>query len=303
MFSIIKKFFTKAASLLTSRLLALFGKPLSEETFRQLEQILYEADLGRETARELTKQLRVHLKQHPETSPSQLLTQLSYYALEMLRAPPKVLGTPVPEGTPRVLMAVGVNGSGKTTSLAKLAKLQHSAGKRVLLVAADTFRAAAVEQLSLWAERLGVDIVKGQVGSDPSCVVYDALCAAKARNAQVVLIDTAGRLQNKSSLMHELEKMKRTCNKLVPKAPHETLLILDATTGQNGIEQVRTFHSFTPLTGLLLSKVDGSAKGGVLLPLYREFGIPILWLGVGEKVEDLTPFDPASYTRSLFQRD
>jgi fused signal recognition particle receptor len=219
------------------------------------------------------------------------------YAQNLLATPPKTHAT---TGHPLVFLIVGINGSGKTTSIAKLANLLKKEGKKVLLAAGDTFRAGAIDQLSLWAERLEVDIVKAQSGSDPSSVAFDALTAAKNRGCDVVLIDTAGRLQNKTDLMHELEKIRRVCNKVVPGSPHEIILVLDATIGQNAVEQAEVFHQFTPLTGILMAKLDGSAKGGVILPIYRELGIPIRWVGVGEQIDDLTPFNSSEYVSGLF---
>ena len=201
---------------------------------------------------------------------------------------------------PYVFLIVGVNGSGKTTSIAKLAKHFQSEGKKVLLAAGDTFRAAAIEQLATWAERLQMDIIKSKPGSDPSAVAFDALTAAKARGFDVVFIDTAGRLQNKTDLMQELEKIRRVCSKVVPTAPHETLLVLDATTGQNAIDQAKVFHAVTPLNGIVLAKLDGSAKGGIILSIYQDLGIPVRWVGTGEKADDLEPFDPIAYADSLF---
>jgi fused signal recognition particle receptor len=200
-----------------------------------------------------------------------------------------------------VMLIVGVNGSGKTTSLAKLAHLLHSAGKKVLIGAADTFRAAAIDQLELWAKRIGVDIVKHQSHSDPSAVAFDAISAAKARGAEAVLIDTAGRLHNKTDLMHELAKIRRVCDKVCPGAPHETLLVLDATTGQNAIDQANTFHQFTPLTGLILTKLDGTAKGGIVVAIQRQLGLPIKFIGTGEGIDDLQPFDPQQFVKALFE--
>ena len=205
--------------------------------------------------------------------------------------------------SPRVLLIVGVNGSGKTTSIAKLARAYQSEGKKVLLAAGDTFRAAAIEQLSTWSERLGVDIIKSKPGADPSAVAFDALTAAQARDCDIVLIDTAGRLQNKVDLMQELEKIKRVCQKVIPSAPHETLLVLDATTGQNAIDQATLFHQVTPLSGIILAKLDGSAKGGIILSIYQKLKIPVLWVGTGEGPDDLEPFDPATYADSLFEQN
>jgi fused signal recognition particle receptor len=197
-------------------------------------------------------------------------------------------------------MIVGVNGNGKTTATAKLAKRFQDAGKTVMMAAADTFRAAAVEQLETWAHRLQLDIVKGSPKSDPAAVAFDALTAAKARGADVVIVDTAGRLHTKTPLMQELEKIRRTCQKVVPSSPHEVLLVLDATTGQNGVEQAQTFCKFVPITGLILTKIDGTAKGGVAINIQRQLGIPILFLGTGEGVEDLEPFEAGVFVKGLF---
>jgi fused signal recognition particle receptor len=199
-----------------------------------------------------------------------------------------------------VILVVGVNGSGKTTSIAKLAKNSKEAGQKVIVAAGDTFRAGAIDQLTHWADKIGVEIVKSKAGGDPSGVAYDALSAASARGADVVIIDTAGRLQNKTDLMHELEKIRRVCTKHIASAPHQTLLVLDATTGQNAIDQAEVFHKFTPLTGLILTKLDGSAKGGVVLAIYKKLSIPVQWIGVGEGENDLMPFDPKEYVEALF---
>lgn len=299
-FKKIKSAFLKTSSLLGQKIKALFSKPWDEQTFSQLEQILYEADLGSKLSSELTAIVKNSLKQKQEVSLEYIFEILRSQALQILKAPPQVQAT---SGHPLVFLIVGINGSGKTTSIAKLAHLFQEQGKKVLLAAADTFRAAATPQLSIWADRLKVDIVKGQSGSDPSAVVFDALQAAKARHSDIVLIDTAGRLHNKTDLMQELAKMRRTCDKVIPGAPHEVILILDATIGQNAIDQTLTFHQFTKLTGLILTKLDGSAKGGMALHLYKELGIPIRWIGLGESVDDLLPFDPQAYVDTLFQND
>jgi len=203
-------------------------------------------------------------------------------------------------GKPHVILIVGVNGSGKTTSIAKLAAKFQKEGKKVLLAAGDTFRAAAIEQLDTWAKRLGVEIVKSSPGADPAAVAFDGASAAVARGIDVVFVDTAGRLQNKVDLMRELEKVRRTLKKVIPEAPHETLLVLDATTGQNAVDQAKAFHAVTPLSGIVLTKLDGSAKGGIILSIYKELGLPVLWVGTGEGAEDLEPFDPKAYVDSLF---
>jgi fused signal recognition particle receptor len=198
-------------------------------------------------------------------------------------------------------MVVGVNGAGKTTTIGKLARRYQDEGRSVLLCAADTFRAAAIEQLEVWGTRTGVDVIRQQQGSDPSSVVYTALEAARARKVDYVILDTAGRLHTKENLMAELEKMRRTIKKLIPDAPHEVLLVLDATTGQNGLEQARRFTETSGVTGIVLTKLDGTAKGGVVVAISRELGLPIRYVGIGEKAEDLIPFDPEAFINSLFQ--
>jgi len=202
---------------------------------------------------------------------------------------------------PAIILVVGVNGTGKTTTIGKLAHLFRSEGRSVLLCAADTFRAAAIEQLEIWADRVGCELVRQKPGADPSAVLYDGIQAARARRADYLIADTAGRLHTKSNLMAELEKMRRTAGRLIAGAPHETLLVMDATTGQNGLEQARRFTATAGVTGIVLTKLDGTAKGGVVIPIARELGLPIRYLGVGEKPEDLVPFDPDSFVQSLFE--
>ncbi len=301
MFGIFKKIksaLTKTRSFLGSKIKALFSSPLDAETLNQLENILYQADIGSRVTQEFIDDLKEFLKKHPDPTPDEILARMRTYAQDLLDTAPK---TTPKTGEPIVFLIVGINGSGKTTSIAKLAHLFKKEGKKVLLAAGDTFRAGAIDQLSLWADKIGVEIVKAQSGSDPSSVAFDALTAAKNRGMDVVLIDTAGRLQNKTDLMQELDKIRRTCNKVVPGSPHEIILVLDATIGQNAVEQAQVFHQFTPLTGILMAKLDGSAKGGVILPIYRELGIPIRWVGVGEHLDDLTPFDASEYVSGLFE--
>jgi len=296
----VKNALSKTRSLLSQRIKGLFGKPWNDETFEELEQILFEADLGTKCATSFVEHLRSRLRTKPTNDIQEILKIFHDHTLSILNETSLVeTKTPLP-GDPFVFLIVGVNGSGKTTSIAKLAKHYQKEGKKVLLAAGDTFRAAAIEQLSIWAERLGIDIVKSKSGSDPSAVAFDALTAAKARGFDVVFIDTAGRLQNKLDLMQELEKIRRVCGKVVPSAPHETLLVLDATTGQNAIDQAKVFHEVTPLNGIILAKLDGSAKGGIVLSIYQQLGIPVRWVGTGEKVDDIEPFDPTTYADSLF---
>ena len=287
----------KTSSLLGGRIRALFGRPWDEETFASLEQILYEADLGSRCIEELVSFLRSQLRLHPIQDVSELLALLKKKTLQMLiRQGP----AGCQEEKPKVVLVVGVNGSGKTTSIAKLAFALKKEGKKVLLGAGDTFRAAAIDQLSFWAEKLSVEVVKTKPGHDPSSVAFDAINAAKARDCDVVIIDTAGRLQNKTDLMQELAKIKRTCQKLILSAPHEVLLVLDATTGQNALDQAKMFHQYVPLSGIILTKLDGSAKGGIILSIYQELNVPVRWIGVGEGAEDLIAFDPEDYVEALF---
>jgi fused signal recognition particle receptor len=200
-----------------------------------------------------------------------------------------------------VILVVGVNGTGKTTTIGKLAQLLREDGKSVLLCAADTFRAAAIEQLEIWGQRTGTEVIKTKSGGDPSAVLFDALQAAKARRTAYVIVDTAGRLHTKANLMAELEKMRRTAQRIIPGAPHETLLIMDATTGQNGLQQARLFTQSAGVTGIVLTKLDGTAKGGVVVAITRELGLPVRYVGVGEKAGDLLPFDPQQFVDSLFE--
>jgi fused signal recognition particle receptor len=205
------------------------------------------------------------------------------------------------DDVPEVILVVGVNGTGKTTTIGKLAQVFRSQGKNVLLCAADTFRAAAIEQLEIWGQRTGTEVIKTKPGGDPSAVLFDALQSAVARKTDYVVVDTAGRLHTKTSLMAELDKMRRTAQRIVPGAPHETLLVMDATTGQNGLQQARLFTEAAGVTGIVLTKLDGTAKGGVVVAICRELGLPVRYVGVGEKAGDLLPFDPKEFVDSLFE--
>lgn len=297
----VKHALVKTGSLLGNKLRNLFKGGINEDTFDQLEQLLYEADLGVQYAQELTAKVRERLKHNPELTSNDLIEELRKDILQSLRPlSPEVHDIPPPP-VPLIILVVGVNGNGKTTSVAKLARRYQAEGKKVIVAAADTFRAAAIEQLELWAQRLGIDIVKGHPKSDPAAVAFDAVSAGKARGADIVIIDTAGRLHTKVPLMQELEKIRRSCRKTSSEAPHETLLVLDATTGQNAIDQAKTFHQFTPITGLILTKLDGTAKGGIVLAIQRKLGLPVKFIGVGEGVDDLQPFDPQSFVNALFE--
>jgi fused signal recognition particle receptor len=296
----LKEALTKTRSQLSSRLKALVGKPWDEQTFEELEEILFEADLGTRCTLSFVDYLKGKLRLHPTNDLEHILSVLKEHAYSLFDAVPTKVAS---DHKPHVLLIVGVNGSGKTTSIAKLAHRFKAEGRSVLLAAGDTFRAAAIEQLATWAERLGVDLIKSTPGADPAAVAFDALTAAKARGIDIVLVDTAGRLQSKTDLMKELEKVRRTMKKVLPEAPHETLLVLDATTGQNALDQAQAFHAATPLDGIVLAKLDGSAKGGIVLSITQEVKVPVLWVGTGEKQADLAPFDAKSYVDSLFSVD
>ncbi|MCH9630351.1 MAG: Signal recognition particle receptor FtsY [Chlamydiia bacterium] len=297
-FSKIKKALSKTRSIFSDKLQLLFKKPMGEETLEELERILFEADLGSKCALAFTDKIQKFAKKNPEARVKDYIDEMKSYALEILNRETNV--SQKEAAASRMILVVGVNGSGKTTTCAKLAKRIKDDKKSVLLAAGDTFRAAAIEQLEIWAGRLKVDIVKGQAGGDPSSVMFDALSAAKSRDIDVVIADTAGRLQSKTDLMHELGKVRKVCQKFDPNAPHETLLVLDATTGQNALDQAKIFNEFTPLDGLVLTKLDGSAKGGIILAIREELNIPIKYIGVGESMDDLMPFDPNEYIEALF---
>ncbi len=297
-FNKIKKALSKTRHIFSDKLRTLFGKPLNEEALEELERILFEADVGSHCALSFTQNIKTFSKKNPQATTDQFLEEMKTYAREILLSP--LASTPLSQDSPHVILVVGVNGSGKTTTCAKLAKHYQKNGKTVLLAAGDTFRAAAIEQLTIWAERLKIDIVKGLPGGDPAAVIFDAIVSAKAKGIDIVIADTAGRLQSKTDLMQELAKVRKVCAKALPSAPHETLLVLDATTGQNALDQAKVFNEFTPLTGLVLTKLDGSAKGGIVLSIRHQMNLPIEFIGVGESFEDFMPFDPESYIDALF---
>ncbi len=295
MFKFLKKLsspFARIKSALGQTIKNLFSKGYNEEACAHLEQLLYEADLGAPLALSIVDEI----KKHKTASSEEILAFVKERILSFFQE-----AKPIDLHHPHVILVVGVNGSGKTTTLAKLAKMHIESGKKVLIAAGDTFRAAAVEQLETWANRIGADLIKAQPKSDPSAVAFDALQAALARKADIVLIDTAGRLQNKTDLMHELAKVSRVIKKLIPDAPHETLLVLDATVGQNALDQAKTFQQFVPITGIVLTKLDGTARGGIAVAVHKELGIPIRWAGLGEGEKDLVPFDPKEYVDALFK--
>lgn len=300
-FSKFKSALSQARSLFGNKIKALFQGKIDESVLEQLEQSLYEADFGVKTAIELTNKIRELHRENPSFKTADYLEALRSHLISLLNQYPSGLAEVSSANIPLIILIVGVNGNGKTTSVAKLAHVFKQSGKKVLVAAADTFRAAAIEQLESWAHKLEIDIVKGSPKSDPAAVAFDAVQAAKARQCDAVLIDTAGRLHTKTPLMQELEKIKRSCHKASQNGPHETLLVLDATTGQNAIDQAKHFHKFTPLTGLILTKLDGTAKGGIVVAIQRELGLPIKFIGTGEQIDDLQPFDPQNFVNNLFE--
>ncbi len=274
--------------------------PIDQTAIDGLEEGLLGADVGAELTGAIVERLERRVRDEKITK----MDRLTEVIREETRAliPRRQASTiDIEQSKPFVILVVGVNGTGKTTTIAKLAQRWKNEGKSVVLGAADTFRAAAIEQLGMWADRIGVPIVKHKAGSDPAAVAHDAVAAAKARGADVVIIDTAGRLHNKSHLMQELSKIHRVIDKELPGAPHETLLVLDGTTGQNGVNQAAAFLEAAKVTGMVVTKLDGTAKGGVILSIMRQFDIPVKFVGVGEAADDLIPFDPQAYVDTLFQ--
>jgi len=279
--------------------LASIGKEIDRDTLDDLEATLISADLGTATTGTVLEALRNKVDRRQITNIDELKRVLKAELQKILDLADQQPVRKV-DGEPEVILVVGVNGTGKTTSTGKLAYALRSQGKSVLLAAADTFRAAAIEQLEIWGDRTGVEVIKNKPGGDPSAVLFDALQAAKARGIDYVIVDTAGRLHTKSNLMTELEKMRRTAQRFIPSAPHETLLVMDATTGQNGLQQARLFTQSAGVTGIVLTKLDGTAKGGVVVAISKELGLPVRYVGVGEKVGDLLPFNSKDFVESLF---
>ncbi len=272
---------------------------IDEEFFEELEETLILSDLGAQTSASVCEKLRAEVKRTGTTDPAEVKLLLKDIIAEMLSG-----GNELDlSSKPSVVLVIGVNGAGKTTTIGKLAANLKKDGKKVLVAAADTFRAAAIDQLAVWTERAGVDIVRHEEGSDPAAVVFDSCAAAKARNADVLLIDTAGRLHNKKNLMDELKKISRIIRQQLPESTIETLLVLDATTGQNAVSQARLFREVCDITGIVLTKLDGTAKGGIIIAIKEELGIPVKFVGVGEKIDDLQPFIPRDYAEILFSNE
>lgn len=273
-------------------------KRIDEDLYDELEEILVTSDLGVRTSYKLIENVRERLKRGESDRTELVKTYLKEEILAVLKSTGNGIDTG--RGKPFVIMMVGVNGVGKTTTIGKLASLYRAEGKSVLLCAGDTFRAAAIEQLEIWGERAGCGVIKHKEGADPSAVVFDAARAANNRGVDVMIADTAGRLHTKTNLMEELKKTKRVVEKEIPGAPHEILLVLDATTGQNAVSQARLFKEAVDITGIVLTKLDGTAKGGVVVGIVDELNIPVKFIGIGEGVEDLRPFDPSEFVEALF---
>lgn len=290
----------RTSSQLTGQIAALFTKrKLDEDTLEELEDLLIQADLGVETAMRVTGTLSSE-RYGKDVTGEDVSRIMAAEITKVLKPVAKPLALDLSH-KPHVILVVGVNGTGKTTTIGKLTNLYKNEGRSVLLAAADTFRAAAIEQLQIWGERTDTDVIRQKAGADPSAVLYDAVQAAKSRKSDYLIVDTAGRLHTKENLMAELEKMRRTAARLVPDAPHDVLLVMDATTGQNGLEQARRFAETAGVTGIVLTKLDGTAKGGVVVPIARELNLPIRYVGVGEKIDDLLPFEAEKFVSSLFE--
>lgn len=298
LFNRLKAGLKKTRSNILGRLGDLFSRTnFDDEFYEELEEILIGADVGVATTLELVENLRAQVKETKSTEAEQVMEILKKLLLELLGR--DTIPIQLAPEKPTVILVLGVNGVGKTTTIGKLAAGFHAQGKKVLLAAGDTFRAAAIEQLEIWASRSNSEIIKHQQGADPSAVLFDGVNAAIARGSDVLLCDTAGRLHNKTNLMEELKKVRRVIEKALPGAPHEILLVLDATTGQNALAQAKVFNEVAPLTGVVLTKLDGTAKGGIVIAIARELKVPVKYVGVGEGIDDLQPFDPATYLEGL----
>ncbi len=297
MFNFLKKALSKTTSFFTKRLSSIFSKPLDEDRKEMLEEILYEADLGSAVVEHFIKKIK-DFKEHTKEA---YLSKLEEIALEILEKEIPHLGKEPKPSHPKVILIVGVNGSGKTTSIAKLGKLYKDAGKKVLFACGDTFRAAATEQLEIHGRALNIDIVLAKHGQDPAAVIFDAMNKGKHGHYDVIICDTAGRLESRTELLEELKKIDHVVKKIDPDAPHEVYLTIDSGLGQTCLAQVENFNKFVPLTGLILTKIDSTAKGGVALSIYKQQGLPIVYVGFGETLCDFSLFDAKSYARALFQ--
>lgn len=288
-----QSFFGRIANLLG-------GSKVDDETWEDIETVLIQADVGVNTSQKIVEELRARAGREGMRTTDQVQKALREVLTEMLKTPPvmNISGREL-----SIVLVVGVNGSGKTTSIGKLAYRLNLAGRKVMLAAGDTFRAAAIEQLQKWGERVNVPVVSGKAGSDPAAVVYDATAAAKARNYEILLVDTAGRLHTNFNLMGELAKIKAVCSRVVPDAPHEVLLVLDGTTGQNALEQAKRFQEVVDVTGVIVTKLDGSAKGGMVFSVFNDLKLPVQYVGLGEGMDNLVLFNPENFVLSLFDEN
>ena len=298
-FSKIKQGLTKTKQSFTEGITSVLNSftKIDEDFFEELEEILVMSDIGVETSRFLCDELRKRVKETGTTEPAEIKKLLCDIIADTVSVNSSLnLST-----QPSMILVVGVNGVGKTTTIGKLSLLLKSEGKKVVLGAADTFRAAAIDQLGVWADRAGVDMVKSVDGTDPASVVFDTIASAKAKKADVIICDTAGRLNNKKNLMDELAKINRIINREMPDSAKETLLVLDASTGQNAVNQAKEFMSVTDITGIILTKLDGTAKGGIIISIYKQLGIPVKYVGVGEGIDDLMPFNPQEFAEGIIE--
>ena len=300
-FQRLKQGLTKSREGWAQKIGAIFqNRRWDEQAIEAMEESLLAADVGVKATQKLMGALRNQLPSGEQDPAGEMAERLQEAMIQILT--PKAAATPPLSARPWVIVFLGVNGVGKTTTIGKMAAQYREAGKKVLLVAGDTFRAAAIEQLEAWGQRAGVEIIKHRAGADPSAVVFDGMQAAKSRGIDVLLIDTAGRLHTKLHLIEELKKIRRIIAREQSDAPHETLLVLDATTGQNGLQQARVFKEATDISGIVLTKLDGTAKGGVIIGIQEELSVPVRYIGVGEDIDDLQPFDPTRFVQALFER-
>lgn len=298
LFDKFKRGLEKSRSTVFGRLERLFsGSKLDESIFEEMEEALLAADVGMETSLWIVERVRKLSREQKLNTPEQLPTLMAQAMTEALADVDEKMS--MAKAGPTLVLVVGINGVGKTTSIGKLAKYYRASGKHVILAAADTFRAAAIEQLLAWGERSGCDVVRHAAGSDPAAVVFDAIVAAKSRKADIILCDTAGRLHNKANLMAELAKIHKVTARELPGAPHEVLLVVDGTTGQNALNQAKAFQEVVHVTGMVITKLDGTAKGGVVLPIVREYKIPVKWIGLGEGIDDIEPFAKEAFAEAI----
>ena len=301
-FDRLKKGLSKTRENLTNKIekIVIGYADIDDDLLDEIEETLIMADVGVDTTEKLMTSVRKGIKKKEINGPEDLVPFLEKEITAILTKGEENDQTRVAEEGPTVMLVIGVNGAGKTTTIGKLASYYRAQGRKVMLAAADTFRAAAIDQLQVWGDRTGVPVIKHEEGSDPAAVAFDAVKAAKARSIDMLIVDTAGRLQTKANLMQELEKINRVIGREIPGAPHETLLVLDATTGQNAVSQAKLFTKASPITGVVLTKLDGTAKGGVVISIKSQLEMPVKWIGVGEQVDDLRPFNAEEFAKALF---